>query len=671
MLTRLAVCYYSEGVWTFLRRVIVVAFTAFIIIPVPVFADPLGVTVGSAQAILQLSPDPPHVGPVHGVITLTGASNDALQHTTASFVTNMPSMAMAGPGGSVKMSAPGRYEFDAMLGMAAAWDITVTFSGSVTGTAVYHISVLAGAAPTPPVTGAMRPMAGMSMATPVHSNMQGMAGMQSMKSMSSSSGDPGAWHIATYVLVLIVIAGLFVIVRARRERRPLIIGITIAAVVVTIILAAIQARYASPPMDMSAMSSVEGDAPIPVTLASVSSDTGKTTISAPGTISPYLTQDVVTRAAGILRDFTLYAGDRVHTGQTIAILDAPDLQSRANAAKADAEAQRDTARAAAIEAQHQAPNAVAISKTEIAVLDRNLAAAASEQRAKHEKLAYWHNEVRREATLLREGAVSQQEYEDELVQAAAAQAAADTAMQQISSLQQQRLAANTKTMDAVANVEKVQAEAAAADAQAAQAQANSQTESTLAGYTIVASPNNATVMKRLVDPGVYVAMGTPIMRLAVIDQLRVQANVAQSDLTGITDGTRMDVTLSNGKTIRGHVTSVAPVADPSTHTTAVEGIIANPSGDLTPGGFVRVTLHARATHTTDNLQVPSSALVGAGTNTAVWTNANGIAHRIAVKVISDDGTFASVSGRLAADARVVTEGAHTLEEGQAISEQRS
>lgn len=654
MLSELAVLRLSVNVRAFLRCAGAVVFTAFLAIPMPAFAGPLRVPVGAAQAMLQLNPDPPHVGRVHGVITLTGVSNEALSHTTASFGTMMPSMAMAGPGGSVKTSGPGHYEFDTTLGMATAWDITVTFSGGVTGTATYHISVQVGAARATPAAEAMHPLASMS----------GMSGM-------SSAGDPGAWRIATYALIVIAVAGLLAILRVRRDRRLLTIVIVLSAAVLTIVLAAIQARYASPPMDMAAMASVEGDAPTPVTFASVRSGTDQATISAPGTIAPYLTQDVVTRAAGILRDFTLYAGDRVHTGQTIAILDAPDLRSRAEAAKADAAAQHDTARAAAIEAQNHAPNAVVIANTELTVLDRNLAAAMSEKKAKSEQLQYWQNEVHREATLFREGAVSQQEYQDELAQAAAAQAAADTATQHIASVQQQRVAARTKVTDAVASIGQMRAEAAAAGAQALRAQANAQTESTLAGYAIVTSPNNATVMKRLVDPGVYVTVGTPVVRLAVIDQLRVEANVAQSDLADIAVGTPMDVALGDGKTIHGRVTSVAPVADPSTHTTAVEGIIANPNRDLTPGGFVHVTLHTRATRIRDSMQVPSSALVGAGAETAVWTNANGTAHRVPVKVVSDDGMFATVSGQLTSDAQVIVEGAPTLEEGQAVVEQRS
>jgi hypothetical protein len=54
----------------------------------------------------------------------------------------------------------------------------------------------------------------------------------------------------------------------------------------------------------------------------------------------------------------------------------------------------------------------------------------------------------------------------------------------------------------------------------------------------------------------------------------------------------------------------------------------------------------------------------------VWTDVNGTAHRVAVRVLSDDGTNAVVTGDLGSRARVVVDGAAMLEEGQTITEAR-
>lgn len=595
--------------------------------------------VGAARATLSLAPDPPATGPVHGVIVVDGVPLDALARTNVRFGSEMPAMSMRGPSGGARRTGPNRWEFDASLGMATAWSVTLRFSGGVNGTGVYRFAVSG-------------PQSG-SGAT---------AGM-------SSAGNPDTWKYAAIALAVILALALLVVV-VRGDRRPLTIGIVVGAALVVIGLAFVQAKSAPPAMDMASMSSVQGTAPTPVTLAFVRATHGNTDIRAPGTVSPYLIQDVVTRAAGILRGFDVYAGDRVAAGQVIASLDAPDTQSRAAATAADAQAQAALAQAAEIEANHHAPNAVTIARAGSAALERDVAAAQAERTAKAEQVRYWQNEIRREKTLLDQGAVSVQEFQDESVQAAAAQAAYATAGDKVGALQQQLTASRTHAMDAVAAVPQMQAQAAAAQAQARRARANASTDATLAAYTTITSPNDAVVVKRLVDPGVYVQPGTVLARLAVVDRLRVQANVAQQDVRQIAVGAPIDATSKDGTVMHGRVSSIAPIADNATHTAAVEAIVNNDRPGLLPGGFVRVVIHARAPRAAGGVQVPSAAVVGSGGNAAVWTDVNGTAHRVAVRVIADDGTNAAVTGDLDRRARVVTDGAATLEEGQNIVEVR-
>lgn len=624
-------------------RVFAFVVTFLAALPTTGLASPMVVPVGNAQATLQLTPDPPQTGHITAVLTLTGASPDALAHTTASFSSSMPSMAMSGPSGTARAISPGHWQFDLSMAMAAAWNISVRFSGGVNGVAVYRFAV---------------------------SGSNGASAASAMAGMSSSSGNPDAWKYATIALTVILAAALVVVV-IRRDRRPLTLGIVFGAALVVVVFAVVQAKYAAPAMDMTAMSSVQGDAPTPVTLAAVRMTGSDPEIHAPGTIAPYLTQDVVTRAPGILRNFTLYAGDKVAAGQVIASLDAPDLQSRAAAAAADAVGQAATAQAAEVEAHHHAPNAVVIAHAETASLQRDLNAAEADRSAKAEQIRYWQNEVRREKTLLDQGAVSVQEYQDEEAQAAAAQAAYGSATEKVGSVRQQIVASQTKALDAVASVSQMQAEAAAARAQALKAKESAATEATLAGFTTVTSPDDAIVVKRLVDPGVYVQAGTAIARIAVVRRLRVQANVAQQDLLGVAVGTPVDARLADGTVVHGRVSSVSPVADVATHTASVEAIVENARTGLVPGGFVQVTLHARATETARGVEVPSSAVVGSGTDAAVWTDVNGTAHRVPIHVIADDGSEATVSGDLNRRTRVVLDGAATLEEGQAIAEQQS
>lgn len=668
------------------------------LLPLPASAASFRALVGNGgQAILQFSPDPPPVGKAHAIVTLSGFPATALAHTTVTFTTAMHSMSMAGPGGSAKSTANGRWEFDPYLGMADTWEIRVRFSGDVKGTAIYHVVVgkpapqatdsnssmagipgMAGSAPPSPAPTAkaasnaasganMGSMPGMPNAPPAAS-AAGPSGA-AMASMAAS-GDPGAWRSATYALIAILLVGAFVIV-VRRDRRPLTIGIALGAGLLTVVLAAFDARFAPSPMDMTALSNVSGSAATPVTEVAMRGSDNDPLVFAPGSIAPYLVQDIVTRASGILGGFSAYAGDRVSAGQTLATLDSPDAHSRAQSAAADAAAQLAAAQSARIEADRQAPDRVVIARTDVASTQRDLIAARSDESAKAQRLRYWQDEIGREKSLLDAGAVSQQEYQDELAQAAAARADHSGALQKVGSLNEQLHASRTKATDAVASVEQMRAQAASASAQAERAQRDAETEATLASYTNVTSPSDGIVIKRLVDPGVYVAIGTPIARVAVIDRLRIQANVSQQDLPGIAVGTPVEAKLADGTVVRGQVTSVSPIADNATHTAAVEAVVPNSRRDLVPGGFVRVTLHARASRVKGGMNVPSAAVVGSGDDAAIWTDSGGGAHRVPVHVLSDDGTTATVAGNLQRGQRVVVEGAATLEEGQSITAARS
>jgi HlyD family secretion protein len=503
--------------------------------------------------------------------------------------------------------------------MATTWSLSIRASGGVNGAATYRF-VAAGDA---------------------NSSASG-----AMNSMANAASDSGPWRTAVFILLAFVV--IAVVLAMRRERRTGALLVLGAAAVVVVVVAVLQSRAASDPgytsgMDMSAMSDVKGEAASPVGTAIARRAYGSAAdpiVLAPGTLAPYLVQDIVARAPGVLRDFTLYAGDRVGAGETVARLDEPELAARAGASAADAQAQAAAAEAASIEAMHHAPNAVRIARDELA--------------AKTEQQRYWETELRRERTLLNAGAVSQQEYEDESAQAAAASAALSSA--------------RTKVSDAVAGVAMARAQAENQRQQAAQATGSAQADAIMAGYTAVIAPSDGVVLKRLVDPGTYVQAGTAVARVAVIDRLRVQANVAQEDLAAIRVGTPVE-TRADGRTgLRGRVTSVSPVVDPTTRTAIVEAVVENPGRTVVPGGYVQVALHAHITAPKDAIVVPSAAIVETG-GAAVWTISDGVVHRIPVSVISDDGTSTLVrAGALHDGSHVVSIGATSLEEGQRVTE---
>ncbi|MHB8147329.1 MAG: efflux RND transporter periplasmic adaptor subunit, partial [Vulcanimicrobiaceae bacterium] len=452
-------------------------------------ASPSITQLGSAIVTVALSPDPPTVGSNTVTVQVTGVQASKLDSTTVRYATLMPSMNMSGPSGvaSRVSGSTNQWRFQVELGTATTWTLQVQLSGGISGS-VSRSFVTSSAG----------------------SSSDAMAGM-------SASGDNAAWRNAIFVLIGVLFIGALVL---RRDRRPLTISIVGLAVLVVVGLAYAQSRYGSSSTGMSSMQGTAGVAPIPVTFARVGGPADTSAIQAPANVQPYLVQNIVARAAGVLTGFNAYTGDRLEAGDVVARLEEPELQSNARAAEAAAQAARNQRTSA---------------QDDIVSMQADVA-------AQREKVRYWNAEISRERSLLNAGAVSVQEYQDERAQAATARSAYRSALAKVSG---------------------AKALARAAQAQVEQATAGAQSQNILAGYANVVVPSNSVVMKRLVDPGVYVQPGTPILQVAVVNRLRVQAQVAQQNLAGIDIGTPVDVMLGDGRVLHSTVSSLSPVVDPN------------------------------------------------------------------------------------------------------------
>lgn len=569
------------------------------------FTAPMIGRVGAATASIAVSPDPPQVGINTVIVTLSGIAPAALSQTTVRYATMMPSMNMSGPSGEAAR-VPGRsdaWQFKVPFGTAAAWTLRVQCTGAVSGSFDANLDVTQAArAPATRPAGSTTGSMNAASASPV--------------AMPDSTG---AWQRATFALLVVMLVGALAF---RRYPRATTLVMLVAASAAIVAIAFLQSRGNSPAEGMSSTQSAQGGAPVPVTFATVRGGSSGTIVAAPASVQPYLVQNIVVRERGLLTDFSAYTGNRLSAGQIVARLDEPELQSNAKAAASAAEA--------------------AQSERESAQYDA--VATQADVAAKRQQLAYWKTEIAREKSLVDQGAVSVQEYQQEKVQAAAARSGYD--------------AARAKLAGANATI-------ATARAQAAQAVSSARSQSLTAGYTNVIVPDDSIVMKRLVDPGVYVEAGTPILEVAVINRLRVQAQVSQRDLHGVHVGTPVDISFADGNVVHGRISSVSPVADPNTHTAIAEAIVPNPGDRYQPGAFVHTTLHAQALNPSHSFTVPSSAIVG-GATAAVWTERDGAAHRVPVTVVSDDGTTAQVTGPLRAGSHVVVAGAQDVEEGQPI-----
>ena len=122
-----------------------------------------------------------------------------------------------------------------------------------------------------------------------------------------------------------------------------------------------------------------------------------------------------------------------------------------------------------------------------------------------------------------------------------ARASAGAAQARVTQMQAMLGKSDASVRGAVAGIDAAARKRMGAGAAAEQMRAALTTASVIKGYTEIRASGPGVVTQRLVSPGVLVNPGTPILRIAQIDRVRLQANVAEKDVAGIRVGSPVRV----------------------------------------------------------------------------------------------------------------------------------
>jgi RND family efflux transporter MFP subunit len=277
---------------------------------------------------------------------------------------------------------------------------------------------------------------------------------------------------------------------------------------------------------------------------------------------PYEEVDLHAKVAGYLKDIRVDVGDRVQTGQLIAILEIPEMADE----DAQAEATRKRSEAELVHAQSE--------------LMRDQSA--------HEA-AHLNFQRLDDVMKVRPALVARQEI--------------DNAM--------------AKDREAEAQVDSAKAAITAAEQQIRVAQAAEQRIHTLQAYQRITAPFAGVISKRYADPGAMIQAGTssssqamPVVRLSEIARLRLVLAVPESAVPRIHVGGAIGIRVNAvNRQIRGKVSRFSDRLQSDTRTMETEVDVDNSRGDLAPGMF------AEAVVTLDRhdgaLAIPVQAVAGA------------------------------------------------------------
>jgi len=292
-------------------------------------------------------------------------------------------------------------------------------------------------------------------------------------------------------------------------------------------------------------------------------------LSLAGQFQPYQVIDVHPKVAGFIKKIDVDIGDRVTKGETLAVLEVPELAAQVQGAQFEMQRARDEI----VRAQHEVKRAEALHAA---------------LHADYQRLA--------DTAKAQPGLVAQQELDD----------------------------AQAKDLSAEAQVDAAKAAASAAQQHAESTRADDQRVEALAGYTNVVAPIDGVIIWRYADTGALIQSGTnsneqdiPIVRLSQSGLLRLRMPVPEDDVQYVHEGQTIQVRVDAvNRSFTGKVVRFTRNVNFETRSMETEVDVENRDLSIAPGMYANAQLQL-ARH--DNvITIPTEALVLRGAEETVY-----------------------------------------------------
>lgn len=217
-------------------------------------------------------------------------------------------------------------------------------------------------------------------------------------------------------------------------------------------------------------------------------------------------------------------------------------------------------------------------------------------------------------------------------------------------------------------------QAAATSAAVHSAQANVQRLKELQSFEKVYAPFNGVVTARNVDTGQLInsGAGTELFHMQALSVLRVYTNVPQIYSQSVKRGDKIALIFPEypGKTFWGKLVRTADAIDPVSRTLLVEIDVNNRDGKLMPGALAQV--HFKVPPIAATYVVPVAALIFRKEGLRVGTvvkdkNDQDVAHLVPVIVGEDDGASVQIINGLQAGDKIIQDPPDSLIEGEKVT----
>ena len=177
--------------------------------------------------------------------------------------------------------------------------------------------------------------------------------------------------------------------------------------------------------------------------------------------------------------------------------------------------------------------------------------------------------------------------------------------------------------------------------------------------TTIYSPIAGTVVQRKVGPGQYVNAGAPdpVFVIGDLSRIWLAAFVRETDAASVTVGQALTFGMAAlpGRILTGRIDYIAAAIDPATRRLPVRATVDNAGGQLKPGMFATVTIHAPGDQ--PSVGVPKVALIYEGDQVRVWVaHGDKTIELRQIKTGITNGDLVEVKGNLKPGELIVTKG---------------
>jgi RND family efflux transporter MFP subunit len=303
--------------------------------------------------------------------------------------------------------------------------------------------------------------------------------------------------------------------------------------------------------------------PISVRVLSVEQKQIRRNVESVGSLFPRDEVTVSSEVEGRVEQVVVDVGDHVSAGQTIVKVVPTELQLTLDQQRASLQ---------------QARARLGLSEKGEDFKD---ASGAAEVKKAAADLADAKQKYLRAKTLMEQGLLPKQSFDEAESRFNAARAAYDLSVQTVENLR----------------------------AQLAQSRAATALAQKKVGDSIIRAPFAGQIKERTVTQGQYLKVQTPVMVIVNIDPMRVRLRVPEKMAAWVKNGQEVTVSVEAypDRKFTGKITRINPSVDQQTRAFEVEALIDNREGLLKPGFFVKATIPS--SFIVDSLLIPQDALL--------------------------------------------------------------